>query len=86
MVFVVVGAGGTALGSVGFILYVVLGAVDAEEKSLVETFYIACVWCFMTFKWSMLLLSNAITDDRSPKDARTGSVNSEQSDDSVLQP
>lgn len=31
MLFVVVGAGGTALGSVGFILYVVLGAVDAGE-------------------------------------------------------
>lgn len=31
MLFVVVGAGGSALGSVGFILYVVLGAVDTGE-------------------------------------------------------
>ena len=52
-----------------------------------QTFFIACVWCFMTFKWSMLLLSNAITDDRSPKDARTGSESSEQeSEDSLQQP
>lgn len=66
---------------------ILLHCTLAEEKSLVQTFYIACVWCFMTFKWSMLLLSNAITDDRSSIDACPGSVNSEQgSDDSVLQP
>ena len=48
------------------VVYLHASFVIVEDKSLVETFYIAAVWCFMTFKWSMVLLSNAITDDRNP--------------------
>ena len=62
-----------------------LCCIHAEEKPLVETFYIASIWCFMTFKWSMLLLSNAIMDDRSPKDSHLGSVEGDsESEDSLL--
>ena len=28
------------------------------------TYYLACVWCFMVFKWSMLLMVNSVQDDR----------------------
>lgn len=52
-----------------------------------ETFYIAAVWCFMTFKWSMLLLSNAITDDRNPNDGLPPVAGeSEGSEESLLPP
>lgn len=64
-----------------------LCCIIAGGKSLVESFYIPSVWCFMTFKWSMLLLSNAITDDRSPKDTDIGSIQEgPEGDDSMVPP
>ena len=39
-------------------------ASSTGGESIVHSYYLACVWCFMVFKWSMLLLVNSIIDDR----------------------
>jgi hypothetical protein len=65
MVFFLLGCFGLSIGTTSFIAYLAYGVVYTEEgDSLVGTYYLACVWCFMVFKWSMLLMVNSVQDDR----------------------
>ncbi|XP_039267886.1 heme transporter hrg1-A-like [Styela clava] len=53
--FMACGALFSIIAIAGFITYLVLG-IKAGIGVTVGSFYISCVWCFITFKWAFLLL------------------------------